>query len=118
MSDVLISDTSSTIYEFLLLSRPVVTLGTISKEIYWENITEAEQLLPAYDHALNDPEAIAKRQWIVDNYDPYLDGKVCERMIAGAEDYIRRHGVPERRHLNLWRKYTSIKTFGKIKRNK
>ena len=38
MSDVLISDTSSTIYEFLLLSRPVITIGTLSKEIYWEDI--------------------------------------------------------------------------------
>lgn len=37
-------------------------------------------------------------------------------MIAGAEDYIRRHGVPKKRKLNLWRKYTSIKTFGRIKK--
>ena len=56
MADTLISDTSSTIYEFLLLSRPVITLGTISKDIYWENITEPDQLIAAYDHALTDPE--------------------------------------------------------------
>ena len=62
MADTLISDTSSTIYEFLLLSRPVITLGTISKDIYWENITEPDQLIAAYDHALTDPEAIAKSQ--------------------------------------------------------
>lgn len=60
MADTLISDTSSTIYEFLLLSRPVITLGTISKDIYWENITEPDQLIAAYDHALTDPEAIAR----------------------------------------------------------
>ena len=35
MSDVLISDTSSTVYEFLLLSRPVITVRTIAKDIYW-----------------------------------------------------------------------------------
>ncbi len=117
MADVLVSDTSSTIYEFLLLSRPVITLGAIAKEIYWQNITDPSQLIAAYDQALNDPDAIAKRQWVVQNYDPYLDGNVCQRMIAGAEDYIRRHGVPDKRHLNLWRKYTSIKTFGRIKRH-
>ena len=116
MSDVLISDTSSTIYEFLLLSRPVITVGTLSKDIYWENIPTPEMLLAAYDHALTDPEAIARRQWIVDNYDPYLDGHVCERMLNAAADYISRHGVPRQRSLNLWRKYTSIKTFGRIKR--
>ena len=57
-----------------------------------------------------------RRQWIVDNYDPYLDGHVCERMLNAAADYISRHGVPRQRSLNLWRKYTSIKTFGRIKR--
>ena len=65
---------------------------------------------------MSDPEAIARRQWIVDNYDPYIDGCVCKRMIEAAADYIRRHGVPRKRSLNLWRKYTSIKTFGWIKR--
>ena len=109
-------DRDCQVQEFLLLSRPVITLGTISKDIYWENITEPDQLIAAYDHALTDPEAIAKRQWIVDNYDPYLDGNVCQRMLDGAEDYIRRHGVPKNRKLNLWRKYTSIKTFGRIKK--
>lgn len=116
MSDVLISDTSSAVYEFLLLSRPVITIGTIAKDIYWENIPTPATLCEAYDRALSDPEAIARRQWIVDNYDPYLDGCVCKRMIEAAADYIRRHGVPRKRSLNLWRKYTSIKTFGWIKR--
>lgn len=118
MSDILISDTSSTIYEFLLLSKPVITLNTLSKDIYWENINEPTMLVHAYDCALHDPKAIGKRQWIVNNYDPYLDGRVCERMLMAAEDYINRHGVPSCRKLNLWRKYTSIKTFGRIKRNK
>lgn len=116
MADTLISDTSSTIYEFLLLSRPVITLRTLSKEIYWENIEQPEQLLAAYDHALTDAEAQAKRQWVVENYDPYLDGHVCQRMLEGVADYIARHGVPRKRQLNLWRKYTSVKTFGRIKR--
>ena len=52
----------------------------------------------------------------VDILGTYLDGNVCQRMLDGAEDYIRRHGVPKKRKLNLWRKYTSIKTFGRIKK--
>lgn len=116
MSDVLISDTSSTVYEFLLLSRPVITVRTIAKDIYWENTATPDGLEEAYRRAMNDPEAIARRQWIVDNYDPYLDGHVCERMLNAAADYIRRHGVPSKHRLNLWRKYTSVKTFGFVKK--
>ena len=65
---------------------------------------------------LTDEESIRQRQWVVANYDPYLDGKVAHRMLEGARDYIRRHGVPRKRAVNLWRKYTSIKTFGWVKR--
>lgn len=115
MSDVMISDTSSAVYEFLLLNRPVITLRTIAKDIYWTNITETSDLIKAFDDALNDSKSIKQRQWVMENYDPHLDGRCCERMLQEAEDYIRRHGVPHKRHLNLWRKYTSIKTFGRIK---
>jgi len=117
MSDVMISDTSSSVYEFLLLDRPVVTFRTIAKDIYWENIDDPDRLTEAFDKAVGDPDAAGKRRWIVENYDPHLDGECCRRMIAQAQDYIDRHGVPAKRHLNLWRRYTSIKTFGKIKRD-
>ena len=116
MSDVMISDTSSTVYEFLLLGRPVITYRTIAKDIYWTDITDTSQLVDAFESVQHDESAIAKRRWVVDNYDPYLDGNVARRMLEAAEDYIRRHGVPRERKLNLWRKYTSIKTFGRIKK--
>lgn len=115
MSDVMISDTSSTVYEFLLLDKPVITYKTIAKYIYWLDIQQAEELPEAFDQALHDETYISKRKWIIENYDPYLDGQVCHRMLDAARDYISRHGVPKKRKLNLWRKYTSIKKFGKIK---
>jgi CDP-ribitol ribitolphosphotransferase / teichoic acid ribitol-phosphate polymerase len=115
MSDVMISDTSSTVYEFLLLGKPVITLGTIANDIYWENIHNPSELVNVYDRIYGDPECQAKMQWVQNNYDPYLDGKCCERMLDAAKDYISRHGVPEKRKVNFWRKYTSIKTFGRVK---
>ncbi len=116
MSDLMISDTSSTVYEFLLLGRPVITYRTIARDVYWTDITDIDRLPEAFEQARHDPDAIAKRRWIVENYDPYLDGKVAERMLAAADDYIARHGVPTHRRLNLWRKYTGVKTFGWVKR--
>lgn len=114
MSDVMISDTSSTVYEFLLLNKPVITYKTIAKDIYWLDIQNPEVLPEAFEKVQHDEEYIAKRKWIIDNYDPYLDGKVAHRMLDAARDYIARHGVPAKRKVNLWRKYTSIKKFGKI----
>ena len=115
MADAMISDTSSTIYEMLLLDKPVITLDTVSQDPYWKDITDSSLLLPAYDEVFNNQELTAKRQWIIQNYDPYSDGHCAERMLQGVADYISRHGVPQKRHLNLWRKYVSIKTFGRIR---
>lgn len=116
MADVMISDTSSTIYEFLLLDKPVITLRASAKDIYWYNMQAPEELCGAYDEVAHNDLWREKRQWIIQNYAPHMDGKVGHRMLEGARDYIRRHGVPTHRQLNLWRKYTSIKTFGFVKR--
>jgi len=115
MADVMISDTSSTVYEFLLLDKPVITYKASAKNIYWLDIQQAEKLPEAFDQVLQDETYISKRKWIIENYDPYRDGQVCHRMLEAARDYIARHGVPKKRKLNLWRKYTSIKKFGRIK---
>ena len=105
MADVMISDTSSTIYEFLLLDKPVVTLNAISKDIYWKNITDPNLLCDAVEDVVENEDYVRLRRWVIDNYDPYTDGKVAHRMLEG-----------KKRKLNLWRQYTSIKTFGRIKK--
>jgi CDP-glycerol glycerophosphotransferase (TagB/SpsB family) len=115
MADVMISDTSSTIYEMLLLDKPVITLDTVSQNPYWKNINDASQLISAYDEVFNNKDLTEKRKWIIQNYDPYTDGNCAQRMLEGVQQYIKRHGVPEKRKLNLWRKYVSIKTFGRVK---
>lgn len=115
-SDLMISDTSSAVYEFLLLDKPVITLRNVAKDKYWLDIVDADQLLEAFEVVQSSDEYKEKRRWIIDNYDPYLDGKVAQRMIEAVEDYIVKYGVPKERKLNLWRKYQSIKKFGKIKR--
>lgn len=114
MSDVMISDTSSVVYEFLLLGRPVITVRSVAKDVYWENITDWNMLPGAYRRIMDGSGDNAGQQWIMDNYDPHSDGHCCERMIEAAEDWLRSNDKPMSRKLNLWRKYTSIKTFGRI----
>ena len=116
MADAMLSDTSSTIYEFLLLDKPVITLRAVAKDLYWHNMQQPEELVSAWDEVTTSDSWREHRQWVIQNYDPYLDGQVAHRMLEGARDYIRRHGVPSQRSVNLWRKYTSIKTFGRIHR--
>lgn len=118
MSDCMLSDTSSTIYEELLVNKPVITFKTTVEphKIYWRNIQQPDELQAAYHDVMdNESKYTQLRREVIDNYDPYLDGKVAHRMLEGARDYIKRHGVPAKRKLNLWRKYTSIKTFGWVR---
>lgn len=57
MADVMISDTSSTVYEFLLLNKPVITFQTVAKDIYWIDIQQTDELPEAYEQALHDESA-------------------------------------------------------------
>ncbi len=118
MADVMISDTSSTIYEFLLLDKPVITYKAVAKDQFWLDINDAAELPDAFDKVLNDPLYKEKRQWVIENYDPYNAGGVCHNMLEAVHDYIARHGVPKQRNVNLWRRYKSVKVFGQIKKSK
>ncbi|MGL5683396.1 MAG: CDP-glycerol glycerophosphotransferase family protein [Marinifilaceae bacterium] len=114
MADVMISDTSSVMYEFLLLNKPVITFRTVAKDIYWIDIDHQDELCGAYSQSLTSAEYAQKRKWIIDNYDPYFDGKVALRMLSAVEEYIAAHGVPTARKLNLWHQYECYKKFGRI----
>ncbi|MDR0835316.1 MAG: CDP-glycerol glycerophosphotransferase family protein [Tannerella sp.] len=116
MSDVMISDTSSTIYEFLLLDKPVITYKAAAKDKFWLDIEDTNGIPEAFDDAIDDTLYKEKRKWVIDNYDPHNDGNVCRNMLFAVHDYIARNGTPEKRKVNLWRKYKSVKTFGHIKK--
>jgi len=100
-----------------MLDKPVVTLNTLTKALYRKNIDETSQLVAACDEAISSTLLDERRQWIISHYNPYADSRCAEGMLAAAADYISRHDVPDRCRPDLWRKYVSIKTFGRIKRN-
>jgi hypothetical protein len=111
--DLMISDTSSVVYEFLLLDKPVVTLETTSKHIRWDNITLSNNLRNVVENNLKYDPYRAERKWFIDNYHPYTDGQSSARMIKAAQDYIDINGVPQQRKLSFLRRRKMNRTFGK-----
>jgi CDP-glycerol glycerophosphotransferase (TagB/SpsB family) len=113
-ADLMISDTSSAVYEFLLLNKPVITINSRSKNIKWEDISDPSYLPGSVaDNLANDPLK-HERLWFVKNYHPYTDGKSSLRMIEAAEEYIKSKGIPEKRKLCWSRRSKMNRMFGKL----
>lgn len=112
-SDILISDTSSVIYEFILLNKPVITFNNISEHIKWENssnYSDLENLV--HKNLTNDPFA-KDRKHVINQFHPYNDGKSAKRMVNSVEKYIKEHGVPKKRKLSFLRRLKIHSIFGK-----
>lgn len=113
MADFMISDTSSVVYEFILLNKPVITVNSKSENIKWRDIKTTDNLRTAFAVELANDSFKKFRDETIKAYHPYSDGKSSQRMITAVEDYIARNGVPERRKLNLWRRLKINRMFGK-----
>jgi len=112
MADLMISDTSSVVYEFLLLDKPVITLNSNSDNISWLNISDPSQLLQAYMETFESDNFSDQRKEIIAQYHPYTDGNSSERMLNTVAKYIEQKGVPEYRKLRFFRKRKMNKMFG------
>ncbi len=111
MADLLISDTSSVVYEFLLLDKPVITFRNNSENILWSDIKDASQLQQAVEKNLQQDPYREERKEVISSYHPYSDGKSAERMVDAVEQYIAEHGVPERRRLPFLRRRKMNRMF-------
>lgn len=105
-ADVLISDTSSVVYEFMILDKPVITFKTISRFDKGINIQEPSELRESIDRCLKDPfEYKHNRTLHLNDVNPYKDGKISERIITNLEDIFNTGIKPEKkRHVNFFRK--------------
>jgi CDP-glycerol glycerophosphotransferase (TagB/SpsB family) len=112
MADLLISDTSSVVYEFIFLDKPVITFNSQSENITWSNHTDINQIFLNVVRTLEGNDRFRDgREKTIAQYHPYSDGESSKRIIEATESYIKEHGVPEKRKLSLlkrwriWRKY-------------
>ena len=114
ISDLMISDTSSVVYEFLLLDKPVITFKNNSLAIKWDNQLSYSGLVErVVENLLEDPFK-QERFNILKEYHPYTDGNSAKRMVDAVEKYIKTNGVPEKRQISWFRRYKINKIFSKI----
>lgn len=112
--DMMCSDTSSALNEFLLTHKPVVTFKNRRPGPQLIDIDQAEQFEPAVRRALSRPPELM--QTIVDYADsihPYRDGRSSERVLDAIDAFIAA-GSRNRRSkpLNLWRKLKIRRRIG------
>ena len=117
VSDILVSDTSSVIYEFILLDKPVITFNSISKNIHWEDSNNYESLVSLVDKNLKEDPFSKSRLFINEQFHPYTDGKSAQRMVKTTRQYIKKHGVPKKRKVSFLRRMKIHSIFGKPNTN-
>jgi len=104
--DLMISDTSSALNEFLLTYKPVVTFKNHRPGPQLIDIIAPEQLLPAIERALSrPPELMREIRAYADSIHPYRDGRSSERVLEAVDAFLAagaRNAKPKPR--NWWRK--------------
>ena len=113
IADLMISDTSSVVYEFLLLDKPVLTFKNNAAVANWDNSLSYSGLVHKVAVNLTEDPFKEKRANILKEYHPYTDGKSAIRMVNAVEAYIEKNGVPEKRVISWFRRYKITKLFGK-----
>jgi CDP-glycerol glycerophosphotransferase (TagB/SpsB family) len=105
-ADVMVSDTSSALCEFLLWNKPVVTFRNRLPGPYLIDIDDPAALEGAIERALSrPPEVMREIRKYADETHPYNDGRSSERVITAVDDFITAGARnPRRKPLNLWRK--------------
>ena len=111
IADLMISDTSSVVYEFLLLNKPVITINANSPQAAWENTIDSDNLVELVNKNLQLDPYENERAKIIAQYHPYTDGDSSKRMIEAVEKHILKNGVPEKRNLSIFRKYKNNKKY-------
>jgi hypothetical protein len=113
-SDVLLSDTSSVVPEFLTQHRPVVTFRNRRPGPQLLDVRSESDVIPAIERALSRPPDLmqAIRDY-ADRIHPYRDGRSSERVLAATDAAIGAGRAGLRgKPWNLWRRLQARKRLG------
>ncbi len=112
--DMMCSDTSSALNEFLLTGKPVVTFKNRRPGPQLIDIDDPEQFAPAIERARSRPPELMKAiEDYANSIHPYRDGRSSERVLDAIDDFIAAGGRSRKRKpLNLWRKLKIRRRIG------
>jgi len=114
-ADVMLSDTTSAITEFILQKKPVVTINNNRPLAHLINILEAKEIEKSLEYALSKPKKVIKNiEKFIRNTHPYEDGKSSERVIHACLDFLE-NGQIKKKPLNLIRRYKMWKKLNYLK---
>lgn len=113
-ADIMVSDTSSVVSEFLLQQKPVVTFRNRVPGAHLLNITEPEELEKTIALGLTRPRTLMEEiRAYSDHIHPYRDGQSSARVLEATDRLVikgRDHLKP--RSLNLIRRLKMRKRLG------
>ena len=112
--DMMCSDTSSALSEFLLTGKPVVTFKNRAPGPQLIDIDDAAQFEPAIERALaRPPELMQAIKDFGEAIHPYHDGRSSERVLDAIDAFIAAGGRNRKpKPKNWWRKLKLRKRIG------
>lgn len=105
-SDVMLSDSSSIIVEYMLHDKPVVTFRNSCPGPWLLDVKEISEVEGALEKALTRPTELmeAMREYTM-KHEAHRDGKNCARILDAVDDFAKNYqGKLPRKPLNLIRK--------------
>lgn len=105
-ADVMLSDSSSVIYEFLWFGKPAVTYRNTFPDAHLLNTTRPEEIEGAIGKALQRPdELMININNFMDVVHSFRDGKASVRILDAVDDFILNYkGKIKKKPLNFFRK--------------
>ncbi len=106
-ADIMFSDTTSAIQEFMLQKKPTVTFNHNVPKPHLIDIQDAKEIETAFEKALSYPsDIISKIQQYNAELHPYTDGKSSIRVIDACIDFLHKDkSCLKSKPINLMRKY-------------
>jgi hypothetical protein len=113
-ADIMFSDTTSAISEFVMLRKPVVTFRNNRPQPYFVNIEQIADIEPALAKALSNPaEIIAAIDEYIQETHPYTDGKSSCRVIDACIEFaLRDKSYLKNKPWNIIRKWKLRQKLG------